>query len=136
MLGSRQLAAQAQASLPGLDGWRRQRQVQTVELGDVQRCHLLDLLHPSLHHHHTVAAVLHLQWDWRRIHGNLRKSFCPGLLLTRGFLFGCHVLKTWVFDLGFMLRLNRCLYRLDSNFYKVTHVFPGLVAQFFKLIVA
>ncbi|KAG7219316.1 hypothetical protein INR49_019120 [Caranx melampygus] len=37
--------AQAQASLPGLDDGRRQRQVQAVQLSDVQRRHLLDLLH-------------------------------------------------------------------------------------------
>lgn len=111
MLRSCQLTAQSQAPLSWLDGWRRQGQVQTVELGDVQCCHLLDLLHPSLHHHHTVATVLHLQGYWRSIDGNLRNIFRGWLLLPGGFLFGWHFLKNCrvFFRLGFKLCLTRFL---------------------------
>ncbi|KAG7218645.1 hypothetical protein INR49_019962 [Caranx melampygus] len=90
MQGSCELAAQAQASLPGLDDGRRQRQVQAVQLSDVQRRHLLDLLHAGLHHHHAVAKALHLHLAGGGLHGDLGDGVHGGLLLARGLLLGGH----------------------------------------------
>lgn len=77
-----QLAAQAQASLPGLDDRRRQWQVEAVQLSNVQRRHLLNLLHAALDHHNAVSTSLHLQRLWGGLHGDLRDGVGGNLLLA------------------------------------------------------